>query len=167
MAVETLEAVRRKGDMVCKIRKMLIFADDVVHVVVAGALLLTAIFMMLFTAQNFRDMTVASILLVINDVLFVLIIMELLWTVIRYLKRQAFSLKPFLAIGIISSLRRILMLEAQMSMTEHSTYYPLVELGISTGIVFVLVIAYYLVNTVDKNGDKSMDKGVDNKGAAS
>ena len=143
------EGKRSPNNVVCVIRRALIVADDVVHVIVAVALLISALFMLLYTAGNFGDMTVSSILLVINDVLFVLIIMELLWTVIRYLKRQEFSLKPFLAIGIISSLRRILMLEAQMSMSEHSTYYPLVEVGISTAIVFVLVVAYYLVNKVE------------------
>ena len=141
---------RATNAIVCKIRRALIFADDVVHVLVAVALLASALFMLVFTATNFRDLTVSSILLVINDVLFVLIIMELLWTVIRYLKRQEFSLKPFLAIGIISSLRRILMLEAQMSMAaERANNTQLIELGISTAIVFVLVFAYYLMNRAE------------------
>ena len=100
--------------------------------------------------DELRLHNVTSILLVINDVLFVLIVMELLWTVIRYLKRQEFSLKPFLAIGIISSLRRILMVEAQMSMDRHTDYYPLAELGVSTGIVLVLVFSYYLMTRVEK-----------------
>ena len=143
------EVKRSPNSFVCTVRKALILADDVVHILVAVALLVTALFMLIYTARNFGDLNVSSILLVINDVLFVLIIMELLWTVIRYLKRQKFSLKPFLAIGIISSLRRILMLEAQMSMAEHSSYYQLSEVGICTGIVFVLVVAYFLVNKVD------------------
>jgi len=150
MATEKGEDRNKAGIVVCKIRRALIYADDVVHVLVAVALLASALFMLMFTATNFADINVSSILLVINDVLFVLIIMELLWTVIRYLKREDFSLKPFLAIGIISSLRRILMLEAQMSMKEHADYFPLVELGICTAIVFVLVFAYYLVNSADK-----------------
>jgi uncharacterized membrane protein (DUF373 family) len=147
---ESAEKEKKRGNLICSIRKMLIFADDVVHVLVAVALLASAVFMLIFTATNFSSISVSSTLLVINDVLFVLIIMELLWTVIRYLKRQEFSLKPFLAIGIISSLRRILMLEAQMSMNAHADWQPMIELGISTGIVFVLVIAYYLMNRVDK-----------------
>jgi uncharacterized membrane protein (DUF373 family) len=146
-----LEKDRKTSHIVCKIRRLLIFADDVVHVLVAIALLISALFMLVFTATNFANINVSSILLVINDVLFVLIIMELLWTVIRYLKRQEFSLKPFLAIGIISSLRRILMLEAQMSMKEHTEVFPLWELGLSTGVVFVLVLAYYMMNNVDKH----------------
>ena len=144
-----LEEKGKTSKLVCTVRRALIYADDVIHVLVALALLVSAVFMLVFTATNFRDMSVSSTLLVINDVLFVLIIMELLWTVIRYLKRQEFSLKPFLAIGIISSLRRILMLEAQMSMTDHTDNTRLIELGISTGIVFVLVIAYYLMHKTE------------------
>ena len=138
-----------KDIIVCKVRRFLIFSDDIIHVLVAIALLATAVFMLALTATNLREISVSSILLVINDVLFVLIIMELLWTIIRYLKRQEFSLKPFLAIGIISSLRRILMLEAQMSMKEHVETYYLEELGISTVIAFVLVLAYYLVSKIE------------------
>jgi uncharacterized membrane protein (DUF373 family) len=145
-----LEEKGKTSKLICNVRKALIYADDVIHVLVAGALLTSAVLMLAFTATNLREISVSSTLLVINDVLFVLIIMELLWTVIRYLKRQEFSLKPFLAIGIISSLRRILMLEAQMSMTDHTDATRLMELGISTGIVFVLVIAYYLMSKTEK-----------------
>lgn len=146
---------RSSSDIVCRIRRLLIYADDAVHVLVAAALLVSALFMLGFTAANFARLDVSSILLVINDVLFVLIIMELLWTVIRYLKRQEFSLKPFLAIGIISSLRRILMLEAQMSMNETAGNYPLLELGVSAAIVFVLVMAYYLLTKVDRERERA------------
>ncbi len=136
---------------VCKTRRILIFADDIIHILVAVALLLSAFIMIAITASNFSGVGVSNILLVINDVLFVLIIMELLWTVLRYLRRQEFSLNPFIAIGVISSLRRILMLEAQMAMTEHTeSYYLLSELGVNTGIVFVLVVAYYLINKADR-----------------
>lgn len=136
---------------VCKSRRALIFADDIIHVLVAVTLLVSALFMLIFTISNFSEISISSILLVINDVLFVLIIMELLWTVIRYLRRQEFSLNPFISIGIISSLRRILMLEAQMSMAGHAeNYYLLSELGLNTAIVFVLVIAYFLINKADR-----------------
>lgn len=139
------------SSFVCKSRRALIFADDIIHVLVAVTLLASALFMLVFTVSNFAEISITSILLVINDVLFVLIIMELLWTVIRYLRRQEFSLNPFISIGIISSLRRILMLEAQMSMVGHGeSYYLLAELGINTGIVFVLVIAYFMINKADR-----------------
>jgi uncharacterized membrane protein (DUF373 family) len=145
----------KAGSLVCKIRRMLVLADDIIHVSVAITLLASAALMLYFTAANLVEISISSILLVINDVLFVLIIMELLWTVIRYLRRLEFSLLPFIAIGIISSLRRILMIEAQMSMTGSGhDYYMLAELGVSTSIVFVLVIAYYLISKSDKEKEQ-------------
>ncbi|HDZ59551.1 MAG TPA: hypothetical protein ENH44_02030 [Actinobacteria bacterium] len=92
-------------------------------------------------------MSVVSILLVLNDALFVLIIAEVLWTIIRYLRREKFSVAPFLFIGIISSLRRILVIDAQMSLGEgeRSFNQSLMELGMHVAIIFILVVAYYIV----------------------
>lgn len=92
---------------VSRARGVLIFADDAVHVIVAAFLVVAAFIMFYYAAGNLTDISVAATLLVVNDVLFVLIIAELLWTIIRYLRREKFSLSPFLFMGIISSLRRM------------------------------------------------------------
>ncbi|MBI5180051.1 MAG: phosphate-starvation-inducible PsiE family protein [Nitrospirae bacterium] len=130
------------------IRRWLLIMDDIVHVIVAIALLGAAIMMILYTILNLRSLELQSILMVINDVLLVLIIMEVLWTVLRYLKRQKFSLNPFLSIGIISSIRRILVIGAQMSIGEmhdlDKVKVLFIELGINTGIILVLIVAYYI-----------------------
>jgi uncharacterized membrane protein (DUF373 family) len=76
--------------------------------------------------------------------LLALIILELLWTVIRFLKKQKFVLAPFLAIGIIAAVRRILLIEAQTSAMEHVPTEKLYELGLSAFVVITLMIAYYL-----------------------
>ncbi|MEK7816950.1 MAG: phosphate-starvation-inducible PsiE family protein, partial [Actinomycetota bacterium] len=106
-----------------------------------------ALLMLGYAAKNFVDISIVSILHVVNDVLFVLIIAEVLWTIIRYLRREEFSLAPFLFIGIISSVRRILFIDAEMSMgtSEQSFNENIIELGIHVTIVFILVVAYYLV----------------------
>ena len=89
-------------------------------------------------------------LLVVNDVLLALIIMEMMWPIIRFLKRESFSINPFLYIGIISSIRRILLLEAEHSMFSRineqaepwSEQWPmLAELGVNVGIILLLAIA--------------------------
>lgn len=136
-------------------RGVLIFADDAVHVIVAVFLVVAAFFMFYFAAKNLTDISVAAILLVINDVLFVLIIAELLWTIIRYLRREKFSLSPFLFMGIISSLRRMLYIDAQMSLGsgERSFNENISELGIHVGIIFVLVLCYYLIRKVTPASD--------------
>ncbi len=147
---QPLTQPRGQRPAIMAIRKWLLIMDDIVHVVVAIALLGAAIMMILYTIVNLRSLQLQSILMVINDVLLVLIIMEVLWTVLRYLKRQKFSLNPFLAIGIISSIRRILVIGAQMSIGEmhdlDKVKVLFIELGINTGIILVLIVAYYIYN---------------------
>lgn len=138
-----------------RIRKMLIRADDAIHVAVALFLVVAAVLMLWYAARNFADLSVPALLLIVNDVLFVLIIAEVLWTVIRYLRREKFSLAPFLFIGIISSLRRILYIDAQLSLGtgERPFNESVIELGVHVGIVFVLVLAYYLIKRAKALGD--------------
>ncbi|GBE57489.1 hypothetical protein BMS3Abin01_00409 [bacterium BMS3Abin01] len=128
-------------------RRLLIIADDVIHIAVAVLLVVAALVMLGYAVMNFTDLSVVSILLVLNDALFVLIIAEVLWTIIRYLRREKFSVAPFLFIGIISSLRRILVIDAQMSLGEgeRSFNQSLMELGMHVAIIFILVVAYYIV----------------------
>lgn len=144
---EGQESMRKK--MVSGSRRWLIIADDFIHIAVALFLLISALFILGRTALHFEEISTHSILAVINDVLFVLIIMEILWTVIRFLGRKSFSLGSFLIIGIIGSIRRMLMVEAHMSMGgEVSTekfYHYMMEMGLSTVTVFILIVAYYLV----------------------
>lgn len=132
------------------LRQLLIVADDIIHFAVALILMVCAAFIVIQTLSNFLHPDTASLLHVINDLLLALIVMELMWPIVRFLKRKPFSLNPFLYIGIISSTRRILMIEAEHStlslLSEHppqwqDTWPILAELGINVTIILVLAIA--------------------------
>ena len=60
------------------------------------------------------------------------------------LKKKKFVLGPFFSIGIIAALRRILLIEAQSSTVEHVDIEKLYEIGLSAGVVLVLIIGYYI-----------------------
>lgn len=145
---EGQESARKR--IVAGSRRWLIVADDFIHIAVALFLLVSALLILGRTALYFQEISTHSILSVINDVLFVLIIMEILWTVIRFLGRKSFSLGSFLIIGIIGSIRKMLMVEAHMSMggevTSEKFYQYMMEMGLSTITVFILIVAYYLVS---------------------
>ena len=147
-AKEEKESTRKR--MVSGSRRWLIIADDFIHIAVALFLLISALFILGRTVLHFQEISTHSILAVINDVLFVLIIMELLWTVIRFLGRKSFSLGSFLIIGIIGSIRKMLMVEAHMSMggevTTEKFYQYMMEMGLSVATVFILIVAYFLVS---------------------
>lgn len=141
------------------LRRLLIAADDIIHFVIATILMLCATLILAKTVPNLLHPTPTAILHVLNDVLLALIVMELMWPIVRFLKRKPFKLNPFLYIGIISSIRRILMIEAEhstLSMLEkkHVSWpelWPvLAELGTNVVIIFILAVALFLLSEKDR-----------------
>jgi uncharacterized membrane protein (DUF373 family) len=125
-------------------RKLILSIDIIFHVVAALLLLAACGFILYYAFLNILHPSRASVIALVNDVLLALIILELLWTVLRFLNKQKFSLGPFLAIGIIAAVRRILLIEAQTSLMKHTPADKLYEIGLSAAVVIVLMIAYYL-----------------------
>ena len=140
-----------KNDLTEKFRKFLVKLDIVYHIVAALLLLVACSFMLWYALVNIFNPTRDAIIHMVNDVLLSLIILELLWTIIRFLKRQKFVLGPFLAIGIIAAVRRILLVEAQTSFMEHAPVDKLYEMGLSAAVVLVLMIAYFLAMKAEKD----------------
>ncbi len=90
-----------------------------------------------------------SILTLINNLLLVMIIMEILRTIINYLKSQDILLEPFLYIGIIAATRKMLTAGAEISFMEMNNdqifYRYLLDLGVNALVVVALGIALYLI----------------------
>ncbi|MCL5973576.1 MAG: phosphate-starvation-inducible PsiE family protein [Actinobacteria bacterium] len=86
----------------------------------------------------------------LNEVLFVIILLELMSTVHNHLKHGGFQLRPFLIIGIVSSVRRILVLGAQLSTLHQKSasapefHAAIFELLVETLVVLALTVALYL-----------------------
>lgn len=89
-----------------------------------------------------------AIITLISDALLVLIILEVLSTVLHYLREHTVSLKPFLFIGMISAVREILAVSAQLAVFEvkgDEFWKLMIELGVSTGIILGLGITLRLL----------------------
>ena len=124
-------------------RQGIIKFDVAFHVVAAIMLLVACGFILFYGALNALHPSRETLIHLINDVLLALIVLELLWTVNRFLKKRKFLLEPFLAIGIIAVVRRILLIEAQTSLVEYVETEKLYEIGLSATVVLILMIAYY------------------------
>ena len=89
----------------------------------------------------------------VNGVLFVIIVMEILRTVIAHFEEGGFQLKPFLIIGIISAVRHILTLGAQVSLggkkSPDEFRHTQIELGVNAAVVLALVIGLILVRRTE------------------
>src|SRR5262249_51243296 len=91
-----------------------------------------------------------AIIALVNDLLLVMIIMEVLRTVLSYLRERGGSLRPFLLIAAISATRRILAVGAQMSV--QSGKLPAdefqragIDLVANAGIVLAIALALFLL----------------------
>ena len=90
----------------------------------------------------------------INDILFVVIILEIMRTVIVRFTDGIFQLENFLIIGVIAAVRHILTVGASLTMQEEKTnqYFnrALTEMGVNTGIVLALVFGLFLARAARK-----------------
>ncbi len=129
-------------------------ADDVFQVAVAVVLFITAllVFFNLFRTLFVDLVHGAPVLVVafhlIHDALLVLIILELVWTAISYLKSHTLPLEPFLIVATIASVRRLLFLGVQTVEQEAGqalSHALLTEIGLHTGMVFVFAVSLAIV----------------------
>ncbi len=105
-------------------------------------------------------------LIVIHDVMLIMIVLELLWTIITYLREHAIPLEPFLFVGIISSVRKMLLIGAQMSLHEDlsslaAAQFQLNELIVHGGLIFVMIGSLVLIRwskTWRQREELSVDK---------
>lgn len=137
------------------LRQLLIGLDDLIHFAVALILAICGGLILVRTLPSLLHPDTTTLLHVLNDVLLVLIIMELMWPIIRFLKREPFTLNPFLYIGIISCIRRILLIEVEHSIVsqaadykaELATLWPvLAEMGANVFIILILAISLAILS---------------------
>ncbi len=97
-----------------------------------------------------QEVIAGAIIQLISDLLLVLIIMEVLGTVVHYLKSHITSLHPFLFIGIISATRGILSIGARLSVEGSNVPTPeftrsMIELGVNAAVILALGITLKLL----------------------
>lgn len=117
--------------------------DDIILFFVAVGIIGVALLLLMEGASDFILHDKHSISHIISDLMFVLIIMELFRQVMRQINRHAFSLNPFIYIGIIASVRGILLTQMKLGMGEEEWAAGVLQLAVHAVIVLVLILALY------------------------
>ncbi|HET6466137.1 MAG TPA: phosphate-starvation-inducible PsiE family protein [Nitrospiria bacterium] len=95
-----------------------------------------------------RESLPKAVLVLMNELLLVVILLELFRTIINFLKSRTISLEPFLHVGIIASVRRLLTigaeitLQVEVSPVRFNQY--LLDALVNVGVILTLVFALYL-----------------------
>ena len=118
---------------------------------VAIALALSVPIVMLVFSESLSMLEVSDVgvletsLTVLDRVLLAFIFVELIDTVrVTVRERGIFIAEPFLLVGLIAVVRRILLLTAEIERASAEEFQNmLIELGVMTGLVIVLTVALY------------------------
>jgi uncharacterized membrane protein (DUF373 family) len=98
--------------------------------------------------QSVEKAFLPATITLLNDLLFVIILLELFRTVLGFLQSDRIRLEPFLHVGIIASVRRILTAGAEFShqdsVPEEIFRHYLFDMTLHVVVILVLMIALYL-----------------------
>ena len=132
--------------------------EDVFHAVLALALLAIGVGAFFFsikrlfeTAPFFPNGMIQGV----NDILFIVIILEILRTVISRFTDGVYQLDKFLIIGVIAAVRHILTVGASLTLesgkSDEAFRRAIYEMGLNAGIVVALVFAFFLSKSALRN----------------
>jgi uncharacterized membrane protein (DUF373 family) len=95
-----------------------------------------------------REGLPSAIATLLGEALLVLILIELLGTIINYITTHQMTIRPFLVVAAISSVRRILSIGAELSLPDHvppdEFNRMVIELVVEGFIIFVVAASLYL-----------------------
>ena len=133
-------------------------AESVVLVLI-GIVLVTLAVLLLWTSaasmiEALRENVIGhQAIEILNSVLLVMMTMEIVYTVAISLQSHTLVAEPFLIIGTIAAIRRMLVITATSTETEHDPamfHNTLIELGLLAATVIALAVAIWVLRHSQK-----------------
>ncbi|MDP4024600.1 phosphate-starvation-inducible PsiE family protein [Methylobacterium sp. NEAU 140] len=116
-----------------------------------------------------------KILEVIDRLLFLLMLIEILHTVRVSMRSGTLTCEPFLIVGLIASIRRVLVITLQSSEITHAKDWSpekqalfqasMLELGVLGGLILVMVFAIFLLHRARDDGKPAGEESKEHAGA--
>jgi uncharacterized membrane protein (DUF373 family) len=138
--------------------KFVDMVEDIFHAILAVTLFIIGIFAFFYSVKRLFETAPFfpnGMIQGVNDILFIVIILEILRTVISRFTDGVYQLDKFLIIGVIAAVRHILTVGASLTLEnsksdtafERSIY----EMGLNALIVVALVFAIFLSKAAHRN----------------
>lgn len=133
-----------------KIIHSLGFVEDVIYVIVALLLTASAILLIynefisfpaFFKAEN----QVQTIIEIISKTLLLVMVLEILYTVRITIKEHVLCSEPFLIVGLIAAIRRILIISVETAYFQEKISLYMLEISVLSGMILVFVVSIVLL----------------------
>ena len=135
--------------------------EDMFHAVLALALLAIGVGAFFFSIKRLIQTDPFfpnGMIQGVNDILFIVIILEILRTVISRFTDGVYQLDKFLIIGVIAAVRHILTVGASLTLesgkSDQAFDRAIYEMGLNAGIVVALVFAFFLSKSALRGSKK-------------
>jgi uncharacterized membrane protein (DUF373 family) len=139
MATETRPSPARQ-----QIARGFTIAEDVVYIGLGLFLAISALTFLVTGAIDFGRTgwhEKAGTIALLDRVLLILLIVELLYTVQVSFREHALLPEPFLLVGLISAIRRVLVVTAELGEAQLSNRKAAQDFAIELGVLTVLILA--------------------------
>ncbi len=145
---------------------VLAVAEHIIYFFVALALIVPIVMLFVSAAMSMLQVSEAGIfqtvLAILDRVLLVFILVELLDTIRIIIRERGIVIAgPFLLVGLIAVVRRILLVTAQIeqAMSPEEFQNLLAELGVMAGLVVVLTAALFFVRRTSRSEQETESSG--------
>ncbi len=151
--------------------RFLSLVEIIIYLFIAMLLIVTALFLVGSTAYSFlitmfHGDVLKNVIHVLDRLLLALMILEILHTIRVSIKEHQLLCEPFLIVGLIASVPRILVLSVEAAylseMTNEIFHHAMVETAILSVLILILVISIvlirkYSVDMIEKKQNPTVD----------
>lgn len=129
--------------------------EDVIFVGLGVLLAGTALYLLVAATVDFAkhlfalSLTGGAVVTLIEELLLVLLVVEILYTVQVSFREHTLAPQPFLLIGLIAAVRRVLVITAELAETRNKSEevfrFLMIELGVLTVLIVALVASVMML----------------------
>ncbi|MGF1482781.1 MAG: phosphate-starvation-inducible PsiE family protein [Opitutales bacterium] len=147
-----------------RVSEWISWAENVLYFIVAAFLGVAAFILLGATAVGFVEYAAkgafaAAVLHALEDLLLVVMLVEVTHTVGISLKRRVLVCEPFLIVGIVAAVRRILVITAEQVTPSEAKQVEfnmaMLELGIVTVMILALVAGIFMLRRAQRSNSSS------------
>ena len=133
-----------------RIDRIITVGENIIYLVIVILLFASSILLIYDEVRTFLHLTehefgIKMIIEIIAKTLLLLMIIEILSTVRISVREHTLVAQPFLIVGLIASIRRILIISVETAYVPEHFFHFMIEIGVLTGLVFIFIVSIVLL----------------------
>jgi len=131
----------------------LVVIENVIYFIVALLLVASAILLVYNEILSFpaffkSENQVQTIIEIISKTLLLIMVLEILYTIRITIKEHVLCAEPFLIVGLIAAIRRILIISVETAYYQEKINMYMLEISVLSGMILIFVISLVLLKKI-------------------